>query len=163
MEHFRSCQNKQVCDFDCISLFNEQWGTFWGLGGDTVNSIGFKRQLLNEKSICFDTTTIYPWIIPKIDHLKEHITKIIIRVFIKVRLEMLYYNNFNLSRSRGWWRILCSEDVDVVRWEERVIVILRRLILPARFMCGHRARAGSAASPRRRGHHVRRLYPSAYV
>ena len=62
---------------------------------------------------------------------------------------MLYYNNFNLSRSRGWWRVVCSEDV--VRWEERVIVILRRLILPARFMCGHRARAGSAASPRR-GH-----------
>lgn len=57
---------------------------------------------------------------------------------------MLYYNNFNLSRSRDWWRVVRTS-----RWKEGVIVILRRLILPARFMCGHRARAGSPASRRR--------------
>lgn len=50
---------------------------------------------------------------------------------------MLYYNNFNLSRFRDWWRVVRTGR----RWKEGVIVILRRLILPARFMCGHRARA----------------------
>lgn len=53
---------------------------------------------------------------------------------------MLYYNNFNLSRSRDWCVVRTG-------WKEGVIVILRRLILPARFMCGHRARAGSGPRP----------------